>query len=104
MYIFKQNNLYYSLPSCGHLDRPKALDHLRSICKYLCIFGKISKYSTCLGCFQIPEAICIMKTREEQRVPGSFLLVVSLRESYLGSASLTHKARIKHLLRGFCEN
>lgn len=44
MYIFKQNNLYYSRPSCGHLDRPKTLDHLRSICKYLCIF--ISLHST----------------------------------------------------------
>lgn len=45
-YIFKtkQSTLYYSLSSSRHSDRPKALDQVRSIRKYLCIF--ISLHST----------------------------------------------------------
>ena len=50
----KTPTLYYPLSSSGHLDRPKALDHVRSIPKYLYIF--ISLHSTKF-CFK-QEIIC----------------------------------------------
>lgn len=48
------------------------------------VFGKISKSSSCIGCFQTPETVSIMAMKTtEQGVTGRYLLVVSIRHHEL---------------------